>query len=157
VAGVDLNGDIRLNQDFGLRGGFTFQRARWDDPEEQFGTQNFFRTPTKYGFFGFDWDAPSALEIAGTFDYTGTVEVPHYAGYISEDRLEYTTDFPVFNLVASRVFEVRDSTRVRLYLNVQNIAGEYQPDLDRGPSRDSAYVYGPSETQRVVVGMTVDF
>jgi outer membrane receptor for ferrienterochelin and colicins len=157
VTGVDLNGDIRLRRDFGLRAGFTFQRARWDEPEEQFQTYNFFRTPQRYGFVSFDWEAPLGLDVVGTYDYTGSMEVPHYAGYIPEDRLEFSKDFHVFNLVVSKLFDVTDDSKMRIYFNLQNIGDAYQPDLDRGPDRDAGYVYGPGEMRRAVIGLTYEF
>ena len=80
--------------------------------------------------------------------------VPHYAGYIPEDRLEKSRRFAVFNAVFAKTFDVSDTSKLRLFVNVQNLGDSYQEDLDRGPSRDSAYVYGPAEMRRVVIGMT---
>ncbi len=157
VAGVDSDGTIQLTGCFGLRAGFTAQQARWTEPEEQFGARRFFRTPNTYGFLGFDWDLPGGVELTGTADYTGPMLVPHYAGYISEDRLETSQHFVSFNGVVSKTFSLGDRLRTRLYLNVQNIGDNYQRDLDKGPTRDSAYVYGPSEMRRAVLGLTFEF
>ncbi len=106
---------------------------------------------------GGGYEAPLGLAVAGTFDYTGTMELAHYAGFIPEDRLENSRDFLVFNIAVSRLFDVTDTSKVRVYFNVQNVGDSYQPDLDRGPHRDSAYVYGPSEMRRAVVGLTYEF
>ncbi len=157
VAGLDADGWLQLTQRLGLRAGFTLQRARWNQPEEQFGARRFFRAPNTYGFLTFDWDLPGRLDWTGTADYTGSMLVPHYAGYIPEDRLERSRRFLVFNTVVSRTFLLKDRSQVRLYFNLQNIGDAYQRDLDRGPSRDSAYVYGPAEMRRAVVGLTIDF
>ncbi len=46
---------------------------------------------------------------------------------------------------------------MRLFVNVQNAGDSYQRDFDRGPNRDSAYVYGPAEMRRVVAGITYEF
>lgn len=157
VAGVDLDGTMQLTGRLGLRAGFTVQQARWKEPEEQFGARDFFRTPKRYGFAGFDWDLPGGVQVSGTADYTGSMQVPHYAGFIEEDRLETSKAFVTFNTVIGKTFAVADSTKVRLYFNLQNIGDSYQRDLDRGPSRDSAYVYGPVEMRRAVVGLTYEF
>jgi outer membrane receptor for ferrienterochelin and colicins len=157
VAGLDSDGNIQLTRRLGLRAGFTLQRACWSEPEEQFGARRFFRTPNTYGFFGFDWSLPAKVELSATADYTGSMSVPHYAGYISEDRLETSPRFVTFNSVVSRTFALAGEATMRLYLNIQNIGDNYQRDLDKGPNRDSAYVYGPSEMRRAVVGLTFAF
>ncbi|MGE5488686.1 MAG: TonB-dependent receptor [bacterium] len=154
VTGVDVDGNMQLTPRFGVRGGFTIQQARWKEPEDQFGARDFFRTPKRYGFAGFDWDLEGDFEISGTADFTGSMLVPHYAGYIPEDRLEKSRRFAVFNAVFAKTFDVSDTSKLRLFVNVQNLGDSYQEDLDRGPSRDSAYVYGPAEMRRVVIGMT---
>lgn len=157
VAGVNLDAALQLHSRFSLRGGFTAQQARWTEPEEQFGARDFFRTPKRYGFGGFDLDLPGKVELTGTLDYTGSMLVPHYAGYIDGDRLETSGRFAVVNAVVSRTFELRDGPKLRLYFNVQNAGDNYQRDLDRGPDRDSAYVYGPAEMRRAVIGTTLEF
>jgi outer membrane receptor for ferrienterochelin and colicins len=157
VAGVDFDGDIQLTSRFGLRGGLSVQQARWKEPEEQFGARDFFRTPKRYGFFGFDWDLPGEIEITATADFTGSMLVPHYMGYIPADRLETSRRFGVLNAVVSKTFAIADSSTIRLFFNLQNIGDSYQRDLDRGASRDSAYVYGPAEMRRSVIGLTYAF
>jgi outer membrane receptor for ferrienterochelin and colicins len=157
VGGASMDGTLRLSDRFGLRGGFTAQYARYDEPESQFGARSFFRTPKRYGFLGYDWTLPGRIEWSATGDFTGSMTAPHYAGYIDADRLEITPKFLTFNTVLSRTFEIGEKSRLRLYYNMQNIGDKYQSDLDKGPDRDSAYVYGPSEMRRSVVGLTYEF
>ncbi|MCW5964267.1 MAG: TonB-dependent receptor [Bryobacterales bacterium] len=157
VSGLEMDGESRLHRRLGLRGGFTWQTARFHDPEPQFGSRDFFRTPRQHGFLSADWSLPAGLEAVVTSDYTGSMRVPHYAGYIDEDRLERSRSFMVFNLVLSRTFRLGERTLLRCFANAQNVGDRYQPDLDRGPLRDSAYVYGPVEMRRVVIGATWDF
>jgi outer membrane receptor for ferrienterochelin and colicins len=157
VAGVSFDGNLKLTNTLALRGAFTWQQARWSEPEPQFGARDFFRTPNRYGFAGFDWDLPYKIELTATLDYTGPMNVPHYAGYIPEDRLETSSRFLVGNAVISRTFTVSDNSNLRLFFNLQNMRDAFQPDLDSGPNRDSAYVYGPAEMRRAVVGLTWEF
>lgn len=157
VSGLEVDGETRLHRRVGLRGGFTWQTARFHEPEPQFGSRDFFRSPRQYGFLSADWSLPAGLEAVVTSDYTGSMRVPHYAGYIDEDRLERSRSFLVFNLVVSRTFRLGERTLLRCFANAQNVGDRYQPDLDRGPLRDSAFVYGPIEMRRVVIGTSWDF
>lgn len=157
VGGLSLDGSLQLARDFALRGGFTFQHARWSEPEPQFGARDFFRTPNRYGFAGFDAVLPLKIDLTGTFDYTGPMTVPHYAGYIAFDRIEKSPRFLVAGGVLSRTFDAGDDSRLRLFLKMQNIGDAYQPDLDKGPNRDSSYIYGPAGMRRLVAGLTWEF
>ncbi len=157
VGGVDLNGNFRLASRLNLRGGATFQVARFDEPEPQFGSLDFFRTPERYGFFGFDLDLPKNLEFIGTANFTGSMAVPHFAGFIPEDRLQTSKSFSVLDLVVSKMFNVTDRARLRLYGRLGNVTGAFQPDLDRGPNRDSSYVYGPGAMRQFTIGTTWEF
>jgi len=157
VRGVDLNGNLKLTSKLSFRGGASFQVARYKDPEEQFGSLSYFRTPERYGFLGFDWELPWKIQLFETTEFTGSMLVPHYAGYIPADRLETSSDFTVFNLVLSRTFDVADNSRARVFVNINNITDDYQPDLDQGPDRDAGYVYGPMQMRRIVMGITWEF
>lgn len=157
VSGLNLDLRAQLSGRLGVRGGFTWQRGRWSKPEPQFGSRRFFRAPNTYGFAGFDLSLPSGLELSATADYTGSMLVPHYAGYIPADRLERSPRFVVFNAVLGRSWRLRNDGQVRLFVNVQNLADAFQRDLDRGPSRDSSYVYGPFEMRRIVLGTAWQF
>lgn len=97
------------------------------------------------------------MELTGIADPTGAMRVPHYAGYVAQNRLETSSSFMVFHAVVSRTFQLRDSSKLRVYFNLQNIGDSYQRDLDGGPDRDSAYVYGPVEMRRAAVGLAFEF
>jgi hypothetical protein len=62
----------------------------------------------------------------------------------------------VWNAVVGRDFDT-DAAQMRFYLALDNILDEYQEDLDRGPLRDSGYVYGPLHGRRARVGFTMTF
>jgi outer membrane receptor for ferrienterochelin and colicins len=82
--------------------------------------------------------------------------VPHYAGYIHEDRVDESKTFVVWNAVVGHDFDTRGG-EMRFYLALDNILDEYQDDLDRGPHRDSGYVYGPLHGRRIRMGFTTTF
>ena len=142
-----------------VRGGATFQLARFREPEPQFGSLRFFQTPNRYGFSQVDFRLPGKVDLTALTEYTGSMVVPHYAGFIEEDRLERTKSFVVTNLIAGRTFAPRGSERVslRLYGALMNVTDDVQPDYDRGPLRDASYIYGPMQMRQFTMGLTLRF
>jgi outer membrane receptor for ferrienterochelin and colicins len=42
-------------------------------------------------------------------------------------------------------------------VSARNLTNAYQPDIDRGPLRDSAYVYGPRFPRSIGASIKVDY
>ncbi len=159
VRGAEFDLNWRARRFLGVRSGFTFQQARYQEPEPDFGSLRYFRTPNRYGFVGLDVDLPKEVDLTASGDFTGSMVVPHYAGYILRDRLERSGSFAVLSATVSRTFRPPswDRAKVRLYLRLGNMTDSFQRDLDRGPLRDSGYFYGPTEMRTVITGMTLTF
>jgi outer membrane receptor for ferrienterochelin and colicins len=143
VEGIELSGSVRWGSTLSLDAGFVVQTARFDEPEPDFGSRNFFRTPEQYGNLGLRIELPqeSTLFIGGI--YTGRMDAPHFAGFIAERRLERTPEFLTFDVNVSHEFDLGDEKAITLTIGGRNITDQYQADLDRGPNRDPVYVYGP--------------
>jgi outer membrane receptor for ferrienterochelin and colicins len=124
--------------------GYVEQRALRNDSDPTYGSNEYFRTPTRYGIFTWDLDSPWA-QLFAAVRYTGPMAVPHAAGYIAADRLERSPDFWELDLSLSKAFDLSDWLGAGLTLTAggKNVANAYQGDLDQGPNRDAAYVYGP--------------
>jgi outer membrane receptor for ferrienterochelin and colicins len=161
VRGVEFDLDWRINRNLVLRGGGTFQQARYQEPEPVFRSLRYFRAPNRYGFASIDLFLPHDMSLFATANFTGSMLVPHYAGYIPKDRLQGSPKFGVCNLVFSRAFDLSGSagnrSRIRLYLKVNNLFDTYQRDLDKGPLRDAGYFYGPMSMRTLTLGMTMTF
>lgn len=143
VYGLEVNVGWGIGDRFVLQGGVVEQRARFAEPEPDFGSSDFFRTPRRYSNATLTWKAPRFAELFAAVRYTGSMLAPHYAGFIQEDRLETTPSFVVLDLAVARTFRVGGDARLTLGVSARNLTNAYQPDLDRGPLRDAAYVYGP--------------
>ena len=142
VEGIELAAAYRFGARFFVEASVVDQTARFDEAEPDFGSRDFYRTPERYGSLNLQVALPGDLDLFGGLLYTGSMVVPHYAGFIDEDRLETTGDFLTVSLGVSRAFEIRGH-ELEVSLAGKNLTDEYQEDLDRGPARDSAYVYGP--------------
>ena len=143
VYGIEVNAGWGIGDSFILQGGIVEQRAGFGAPEPDFGSTEFFRTPQRYANATITWRVAGGVDLFTAARYTGRMKAPHYAGYIPADRLETTPEFVVLDVAVAKTFAVSGGSRLTVGLTGRNLTDAYQPDLDRGPLRDAAYVYGP--------------
>jgi outer membrane receptor for ferrienterochelin and colicins len=156
VYGLEVNLGWGMGDDLVLQGGFVVQRAEFDRPEPDFGSRQFFRTPRHYGNLTARWASHGGWELFGGLRMTGSMQAPHYAGFIAEDRLETTAAFATVDTSIGRRLTVGGRTLV-VSVIAKNLTDAYQPDLDRGPLRDASYVYGPRFPRSIGLNMRVEF
>lgn len=157
VYGVEFNLGWGIGDDFVLQGGVVEQRARFDEAEPEFGSRSFFRTPQRYGNLTVTWKPRHQADIFAGVRYTGPMLAPHYAGVIAKNRLERTAEYLTFDAGVSRALGEWEGRTVTLTVNGRNLTNAYQNDVDQGPLRDAAYVYGPRFPRSVGVGLRVEF
>jgi len=157
VYGLSFDFGLVLGPRFSLSSGWTIQRSRLDEPEPDFGSREFFRTPDSYGYISISWKNQRVINIDFSGEYTGSMKVPHYAGYIDVDRLETTSSFWVLNLRLRRPIIISENSMVSFFLGVYNMLDSYQKDLDKGMDRDSGYVYGPAKPRAFYVASEFSF
>jgi outer membrane receptor for ferrienterochelin and colicins len=142
VYGVEVNLGWGLGDTFVVQGGAVVGRARFDEPEPDFGSRDFFRSPQRYGNLSARWVLDSGWELFAGARFTGSMKAPHYAGYIDSNRLETTPAFATIDASVGRRFRFGARTLL-VTASARNLTNAYQRDLDRGPLRDASYVYGP--------------
>lgn len=155
VHGVEVNLGWGIGDALVIQGGFVEQRARFDAAEPDFDSRDFFRTPQRLANLTVTADV-SGFEMFAGLRYTGSMLAPHYAGYIDTDRLERTPSFVTADATLSRGVDLAGA-RLVLTLTGRNLTNAFQPDLDRGPLRDAAYVYGPRFPRAVAFATRVEF
>jgi outer membrane receptor for ferrienterochelin and colicins len=151
VRGVETNLGWGRGDHLVLQGGLVLQRSSFGQPDPDFGSTRFFRTPDVYGNASITIREVLPVEVFAGLRFTGPMLAPHFAGAIPEDRLERTPSFTQVDVSVSR----RLTTTVALTLAVRNVTNAYQRDLDQGPLRDSAYVYGPRFPRTVQLALRV--
>ena len=158
VYGANLDAKLAHGKEAVISLGFTAQRSRYNTPEEwsegQF-TTRMMRTPDYYGYFTFTSAPAKNFDFSLSGTYTGEMIVPHYAGYITEDRMETTPHFFDLNVKFNYTFILHDHIKLQVNTGVQNILGHFQSDLDQGEFRDSGYFYGPTQPRTVFVGFKI--
>ncbi|HEX2254592.1 MAG TPA: TonB-dependent receptor [Thermoanaerobaculia bacterium] len=143
VEGVELIGGARWGDRLDAELGWVLQSARHEEPEPEFGSRRFLRTPQSHGRLLLRWRLPRRLDLFAGVAHTGSMRVPHYAGFVAGDRLETAPSFTTVDLNLARTFERAGGRRLVVAAGGKNLTDAYQRDLDRGPLRDASYVYGP--------------
>ncbi len=143
VFGGEIEAEISCGDSWGLGGGWTWERATNDEADPDFESKKILRTPELYGFFQ-TWAEPAAgLELSTVLEITGPMEVPHYAGDISENTLERSPWFFDWSANLSYRFDLDENRFLKPFAGMKNILDSRQKDYDEGPDRDAGYVYGP--------------
>jgi outer membrane receptor for ferrienterochelin and colicins len=157
VYGAEVNVGWGIGDALILQAGIVEQRARFGQAEPDFGSRDFFRTPKRYGNVTATWRIPRLVDLFAAARYTGPMQAPHYAGYVTQDRLETTPSFVVYDLALSKRIKAGTGPQLVVGVSARNLTNAYQRDLDRGPLRDSAYVYGPRFPRTVGISLKVEY
>nr|WP_274704480.1 TonB-dependent receptor [Salinimicrobium profundisediminis] len=163
VYGINLDVVVAPNENWILQMGGTLQRSKYDFPV-QFSNdpsvplknaKNFFKSPNLYGNFILTYAPVKQWQNNISGVYTGSMYVPHLAGYIENDRLEKTEGFMEINLKTAYIFKLSEEFQLEVNAGLQNIFNEYQQDFDQGIERDANYVYGPTRPRTIFVGLKI--
>ena len=151
VVGAEVEASYQTPS-FALRAGWTFERAANDEPDEDFGRKRIFRTPLHYGYAD-GLLRVGMLQLQSGVELTGPMLVPRYDA--GAEPLEVNTSqwFANWSLNISWVELVVGEATVEFCVGARNILDSRQRDLDRGPDRDSNYVYGPAQPRTVFGGL----
>lgn len=159
VMGLTLEGKMAYLSLLQLQAGVTLQQSHYNEPEEWNETapkvKKMMRTPNTYGYFTATYTPVKPLSIALSGTYTGSMLVPHEAGYIDHPVAETTRDFFDMGLKVSYDFRVYKSVDLQLNAGVQNMFNAFQDDFDKGRDRDSGYIYGPSLPRSYFAGVKI--
>lgn len=158
---VVLNFSNKLN----LLAGFTIQRSNYKESQVLFtneGTseidstvslKRFIRNPTAYGSFQLTYFPTKKWQVNLSGVYTGKMLVPKVIsddGYLS---ITESQQFMEINFKISYPFKLANKLKMELSIGMQNIFNSYQSDFDRGPRRDSDYIYGPARPRTAFISV----
>lgn len=164
VGGLNLEGKAEFTRWFSLQAGFTWQRSRYNEPEQWSEdpdvptVRRMFRTPDTYGYFTASFLPFRRFTADLTGTYTGSMLVQHMAG--SGTPVDVAVDTPSFwdlNLKVAYDIPLYGQITLQLNAGVQNLLNAYQKDFDQGADRDSGYIYGPSLPRSWFVGARLNF
>ncbi len=158
-----LNAELRtvFSKYLQLQMGFTSQKSKyskpeqWSDDESIAPTKYLLRTPNNYGYFTLNFNPIKSSNVSLSGVYTGKMYVPHFAGYIENDRMEESPDFMELNFKVAQNFKIGTTIQLQINGGVQNILNSYQTDFDKGTFRDAGYIYGPTRPRTFFVGIKI--
>ena len=157
VKGLTTELKLGIPNIFELQMGYTFQRSRYDEPEEWSESveaeRRMFRTPDHYGYFTATADLARNLKASLFGNFTGHMLVPHSAGYIDADRNELTPSFWDMGVRIAYDVKLTQAISMEIFGGVKNILNSFQCDIDRGAFRDSVYIYGPMMPRSFFLGV----
>lgn len=182
VGGVNLEYNSYVSKMFNYKLGFTLQQSKYQKPQqwgdcEEHTTNNFLRTPSRYGFAVFSFNFIKNLNVDLSFNYTGPMLVPHFGVDIEDfddpteialveqailngdiiqgEELVKTKDILVVDLLTSYKFNLTKEIGLELYFGVKNIFNQTQKDFDKGIFRDASYIYGPLNFRTINIGVKI--
>ena len=157
VYGVELNLGYGIPNKLQVELGYVEQRSRFNQREPDFGSKDFFRTPNRYGIASLNWKNPHLVDVFLGAKFTGSMKVPHYAGFIREDCLETTPFFLTLDANVSKSFAFGSDLNLIFSIGAKNLTNAYQGDLDQGAERDAGYVYGPRFPRSIYTSIRFSF
>lgn len=157
VAGVEVNLGYGHGGIFCVEGGFVVQRGLYGEADPDFGSTRFFKTPTVQGNMNFFWNVPRLGELFFGMRHTGIMDIPHYAGYVPEDRLDRSKRSTILDAGFTYNLPFVSENRMALTIGVKNLTNSYQDDLDQGPDRDAGYIWGPRFPRTFSIGLKTSF
>ncbi len=161
VAGVNVETLIAYRNLLNLQLGYTFQKSLYDEPVAWSSNPNIapnrrmHRTPDSYGYAVINYNPLRNVSASFSGKYTGSMLVPHFAGYIDED--EETISNPFWDLGVKLSYKIPFYKYYSLEINggVKNILDSFQNDLDKGIDKDAGYVYGPALPRTFYLGLSL--
>ena len=161
VMGLTLEGKLAYRNLFQFQAGLTLQQSHYDEAHEWNPeapkVKKMMRTPNTYGYFTATYTPIKPLSVTLSGTYTGSMLVPHKAGVIEKPVTVMTKKFADIGLKAAYDFKLYKSINLQVNAGVQNIFNSYQNDFDKGPDRDSGYIYGPSLPRSFFAGVKISY
>ena len=112
-------------------------------------------TPDHYGYVLVDVQPVKDFTISVNGKATGSMLVPHLAGFIEQDKLEKTPSFWDLGLRLAYDIHLYKQYCLEISCGVKNILDQFQKDIDRGEFRDANYIYGPTTPRTWFAGLSL--
>lgn len=159
VGGLNVEGKLVYGQWFTFQIGYTFQQSRYTVAQQWSADvsaqKRMLHTPDNYGYVLLDVHPVKDFTISINGKATGSMLVPHLAGYIAQDEETLTPSFWDLGIRLAYDVHLYKHYCLEISCGVKNVLDQFQKDLDKGPYRDAGYIYGPSIPRTYFAGLAL--
>ncbi len=159
VGGLNVEAKVNYTSLFSFQLGYTFQNSRYTTPQAWSSTvapqTRMLRTPDHYAYALIDIEPVHDFTISVNGKVTGSMLVPHLAGYIAQDEEVLTPAFWDLGIRLAYDVHLYKHYCLQISAGVHNILDQFQRDLDQGPNRDATYIYGPTQPRTYFAGVSL--
>ena len=157
VGGVNLEAKLAYSTYVSAQIGYTYQQSRYVQPQQWSpdvaAQKKMLRTPDNYAYLLLDVEPVKNFTISVNGKLTGSMLVPHLAGYIDKDEEVKTPVFWDMGIRLAYDIHLYKHYCLEVSGGVKNVLDMYQRDLDKGENRDADYIYGPTQPRTYFVGL----
>ena len=162
VGGLNFEGKLNHQLptvNYQLSIGYTYQQSRYTVAQQWSAfvpAQNrMLRTPDHYAYLLFDIEPVRDFTISLNGKLTGSMLVPHLAGYIAQDEEVKTPAFFEMGIRLAYDIHLYKHYCLEVSCGVKNILDQFQKDIDQGEYRDAGYIYGPTIPRTYFIGLAL--
>ena len=112
-------------------------------------------TPDNYAYVLLDIQPVHDFTISINGKATGSMIVPHLAGYIPQDEETKTPTFWDLGIRLAYDVHLYKHYCLEISCGVKNVLDQFQRDIDKGENRDANYIYGPSVPRTYFAGLAL--
>jgi outer membrane receptor for ferrienterochelin and colicins len=159
VGGLNIEGKVNYGTLFSLQMGYTYQQSRYTQVQQWSADvppqRRMLHTPDNYGYILIDVQPVQDFTISINGKATGSMLVPHLAGYIAKDEEVKTPSFWDLGIRLAYDIHLYKHYCLEVSCGVKNILDQFQRDIDKGENRDASYIYGPSQPRTYFAGLSL--
>lgn len=159
VGGLNIEGKVSFSHWFTFQLGYTYQQSRYTVAQQWSADvapqTRMLHTPDNYGYMLLDIYPVKDFTISINGKATGSMIVPHLAGYIPKDEETLAPAFWDLGIRLAYDVHLYKHYCLEISAGVKNILDQFQRDIDKGEFRDASYIYGPTTPRTYFAGLAL--
>ena len=159
VGGLNIEGKVSFSHWFTFQLGYTYQQSRYTEAQQWSADvapqTRMLHTPDNYGYMLLDIYPVKDFTISVNGKATGSMIVPHLAGYIPKDEETLAPSFWDLGIRLAYDVHLYKHYCLEISAGVKNILDQFQRDIDKGEFRDASYIYGPTTPRTYFAGLAL--